>query len=78
MLALAKIAPEEGAESVVAGQARIFDANGEDVTETFLQGARIAYSMCRMLTGELVESIADWLEANGNPLGVNSPRAQHA
>ncbi|UQE75583.1 group III truncated hemoglobin [Gordonia sp. PP30] len=43
-----------------------------------LQGARIAYSMCRMLTGELVESIADWLEANGNPLGVNSPRAQHA
>ncbi len=39
-----------------------------------LQGARIAYSMCRMLSGELVLSIAEWLEANGNPLGVQHPR----
>lgn len=41
-----------------------------------LQGARMAYSMCRMLTGELVESIADWLESTGHQLGVHSPRAQ--
>ena len=43
----AEIEPEEGAESVVAGQARIFDANGEDVTEPFLQGARIALDTAR-------------------------------
>lgn len=39
-----------------------------------LHGARIAYSMCRMLTGELVVSIAEWLEATGHELGVHSPR----
>lgn len=39
-----------------------------------LQGARIAYSMCRMLSGELVLSIAEWLDANGTPLAVQHPQ----
>ncbi|MFC0314651.1 group III truncated hemoglobin [Gordonia phosphorivorans] len=43
-----------------------------------LQGARIAYSMCRMLTGQLAVPIADWLEATGHQLGVHSPHRERA
>ena len=32
-----------------------------------LQGARIAFSMCRMLTGQQVESIGAWLADNSPP-----------
>lgn len=40
-----------------------------------LQGARIAYSMCRMLTGESAAAIAEWLEATGHRLAAHSPGA---
>ena len=47
---------------------------GERADLAKLQGARIAYSMCRMLTGELSLPIADWLEDSGQNLGVHSAR----
>ncbi|MFZ2510857.1 MAG: group III truncated hemoglobin [Gordonia sp. (in: high G+C Gram-positive bacteria)] len=41
-----------------------------------LQGARIALSMCRMLTGERVESIAAWLAAHSPPSRCRSVDAR--
>ena len=40
-----------------------------------LQGARIAHSMCRMLTGEQAQAIAEWLKDTGHPLAAYSPGA---
>lgn len=43
----AEIEPEQRAEAVVSGKARIVDIDGEDVTEAFLSGAQIALDTAR-------------------------------
>jgi len=40
-----------------------------------LQGSRIAFSMCRTVTGEVPQAIGALLEANGTPLGAHRPGA---
>ena len=48
---------------------------GRNAETAKLQGARIAFSMCRTVTGEVPAAIGALLEETGNPLGAHGKGA---